>query len=331
MTVEPRRRSLATWRPLPDAPLASCVVWCSLRRRNRRRKRRRRRRRKRRSMQRRECGGAAGRGVRVPQGGPAVARRCSLLSACCPLPAVRPSPSSALPCPPRSSGGARKRKAGGSGSSLGSYLSPEMQEFLGDERLPRTQVGAGLPCNPPCAAPRRVACKRWQPAAPRTTPAKPCFCPRPPIPVPPPPPLLQVVKRLWAYIKENDLQNPKDKREILFGRSLTEKSRRRCSRARHPPPPPPRRRAAPKPAAVLQGADAALHWLVLPLVLCRRQATGAVPRQEDHHVQAAEAAVKALQDQRWVLLLPAAFLLNSNSSAQCRVRSMTCPAAPRCA
>lgn len=27
----------------------------------------------------------------------------------------------------------------------------------------------------------------------------------------------QVVKRLWAYIKENGLQDPKDKRVIIFG------------------------------------------------------------------------------------------------------------------
>ena len=32
----------------------------------------------------------------------------------------------------------RKRKAG---SSLGSFLSPEMQDFLGERRMPRTQVG----------------------------------------------------------------------------------------------------------------------------------------------------------------------------------------------
>ena len=29
--------------------------------------------------------------------------------------------------------------------------------------------------------------------------------------------LLQVVKRLWEYIKEHGLQDPKDKRTIIFG------------------------------------------------------------------------------------------------------------------
>ncbi|EFN60104.1 hypothetical protein CHLNCDRAFT_49597 [Chlorella variabilis] len=60
----------------------------------------------------------------------------------------------------------RKRRAGG--SSLGSFLSPEMQDFLGVERLPRTQV----------------------------------------------------VKRLWEYIKEHGLQDPKDKRTIIFDDKL---------------------------------------------------------------------------------------------------------------
>ena len=32
---------------------------------------------------------------------------------------------------------------------------------------------------------------------------------------------LQVVKRLWAYIKENDLQNPKDKRKIVLDDKLS--------------------------------------------------------------------------------------------------------------
>ena len=27
--------------------------------------------------------------------------------------------------------------------------------------------------------------------------------------------MLQVVKKIWAYIKANDLQNPKDKRKII--------------------------------------------------------------------------------------------------------------------
>lgn len=53
-----------------------------------------------------------------------------------PVPAL-PPPSCFLAV--RRSGG-RKRKAA-AGSSLGSYLSPDMQDFLGEERLPRTQVG----------------------------------------------------------------------------------------------------------------------------------------------------------------------------------------------
>ncbi|PRW60595.1 Upstream activation factor subunit spp27 [Chlorella sorokiniana] len=64
--------------------------------------------------------------------------------------------------------GRKRGRGGGSGTSLGSFLSPEMQEFLGEERLPRTQV----------------------------------------------------VKRLWAYIKENELQDPKDKRVIIFDEKL---------------------------------------------------------------------------------------------------------------
>ncbi|KAL4418779.1 hypothetical protein ABPG77_001646 [Micractinium sp. CCAP 211/92] len=58
----------------------------------------------------------------------------------------------------------RKRK----GAGFGDYISAEMQEFLGEKRLPRTQV----------------------------------------------------VKRLWAYIKENNLQDPNDKRTILFDDAL---------------------------------------------------------------------------------------------------------------
>lgn len=33
-------------------------------------------------------------------------------------------------------------------------------------------------------------------------------------------PRTEVTKRIWAYIKENDLQNPKDKREILCDKKL---------------------------------------------------------------------------------------------------------------
>ncbi|KAL4421538.1 hypothetical protein ABPG75_010829 [Micractinium tetrahymenae] len=61
--------------------------------------------------------------------------------------------------------GTRKRKGG---AGFGDYISPEMQEFLGEERLPRTQV----------------------------------------------------VKRLWAYIKEKELQDPADKRNIIFDDAL---------------------------------------------------------------------------------------------------------------
>ncbi|KAI3429664.1 hypothetical protein D9Q98_005749 [Chlorella vulgaris] len=60
----------------------------------------------------------------------------------------------------------RKRKA--AGSSLGSFLSPEMEEFLGVARMPRTQV----------------------------------------------------VKQLWVYIKEHNLQDPKDKRTIIYDDKL---------------------------------------------------------------------------------------------------------------
>ena len=30
----------------------------------------------------------------------------------------------------------------------------------------------------------------------------------------------QVVKRIWAYVKEHDLQNPKDKRKIILDDAL---------------------------------------------------------------------------------------------------------------
>jgi chromatin remodeling complex protein RSC6 len=33
-------------------------------------------------------------------------------------------------------------------------------------------------------------------------------------------PRTEVVKRMWAYIKANDLQNPKDRREILCDEKL---------------------------------------------------------------------------------------------------------------
>lgn len=107
--------------------------------------------------------------------------------------------------------GARKRKSRG-GSSLGSVLSPELQEFLGEESLPRTQVkspvclvvgmrpcagmgsrvkSCGLPSS--SAAARRNAFYEVVP---------------------------QVVKRIWQHIKANNLQDPKNKRVIIFGASL---------------------------------------------------------------------------------------------------------------
>ncbi|KAK9799349.1 hypothetical protein WJX73_009060 [Symbiochloris irregularis] len=65
---------------------------------------------------------------------------------------------------------ARKGKRRGGGGGFGrTHLSEDMQEFLGEESLPRTQI----------------------------------------------------VKRLWAYIKENNLQNPKDKRKIVLDDKLS--------------------------------------------------------------------------------------------------------------
>lgn len=112
-----------------------------------------------------------------------------------------------ISCPHPCRSGARKRKS--SGSSLGSYLSPEMQEFLGVERLPRTQVrwaaaaalalsGGGTAAAAPLRPPQRTPANPCQPRRP----ARPC---------------LQVVKRIWEYVKAKGLQDPKDKRQIVFG------------------------------------------------------------------------------------------------------------------
>ena len=121
---------------------------------------------------------------------------------------------------------------------------------------------------------------------------------------------------MWAYIKEHGLQDPKDKRVIIFGgcwsaiifggcwpagqvsahlrgQRLVVALRQHCTNTWHLTCTSSRR----------LGATRRLFFPAFALLLCRREAAEAVPGHPLQHVQAAEAAVQALQDQRCVLAL----------------------------
>jgi upstream activation factor subunit UAF30 len=85
----------------------------------------------------------------------------------------------------------RKRKAGAGGFQVPVQLSTKLSDFLdGEIVLPRPEVGRYLLCS---SDPQFLS----------------SF-------------LLQVTKRIWNYIKEHNLQNPKNRREILCDPKLEE-------------------------------------------------------------------------------------------------------------